>query len=935
MVASDQNFIPGATGTNSAERRKRDLEDQIDILRELDEQRRKSADLRDYGIRVLEWLYNRTDREKFEKVLYYGLIDCFSRHSAGNYEDLSKNCRDKAGIFSALKLEEISKHDSPVLFAACGLQACVATPGMSYSKAALLCYYYIAREMYTADAPRWSIGGIRESPEDQLEESPRITAQCVRAILRFIEHQEASRHYIACLRERDDQIRRLKSPSHEHVQDWTKIELSRVNVECFITLKRCASKLVFPVRSLSPSDLENAVLTKEIIRELKSTADTISDSFKEVINEITRYWRKEKRNKPIDSRTLFGHERALLAISSGLDITKTIQSSFTNTTATDDTEENFAHHQNVFQSIEEGLERAAKNMRGMLLPAANYLENVLDHELVSALVYGRAREPARIVTSASALLSLDKRRGHDKKIKEAVSFVYSSVSDTGEFPIPRPERTRRESLGTPFPMEAIEAFAGLLRLTIGIPSDEVVVDLTRRMLRFFEDNRARDLTSARDVNDLPVEIDDPIHAGWHHPFHEATPHFDPQTTIVAVNALAAINRMLDEKINDTILKFFSVKKPGIDLDSRLNLNSLFYPDYGLVSEKKNTKPISPPKFEKQWPDHFGREDSIAVTLQKMRAHIQRISLGPEVDLPCSVALHGPPGTGKTTLVEALAQTCDVPLVEVTPSDIIVGGEEAVERRARAVFEALRFLTRVVILFDEFDPVLWDRDPESNERSVFTFLTPGMLPKLKDLRKSAKKRSVAFVLSTNLISRLDDAAIREGRFDEKIGIYPPDPLSRAGRLLNHWDMFCEAVQHSDSDDTRKQKYKSQKEDSVEPRILDILKYTSHGAMESLGKPGWFSMPDPSKKLSSETGGEKKSGNPFDCMYNCNLKCEQTAQEAFFDIGKKEKLKKKIAILEFGQWWWLHKWEKNIETAEDLKTALEARSSFDEFEKLMEN
>jgi SpoVK/Ycf46/Vps4 family AAA+-type ATPase len=179
--------------------------------------------------------------------------------------------------------------------------------------------------------------------------------------------------------------------------------------------------------------------------------------------------------------------------------------------------------------------------------------------------------------------------------------------------------------------------------------------------------------------------------------------------------------------------------------------------------------------ESEWPKDLGRSESVAVTLQRMRAHVKRVSLEPKGDIYCSVAFHGPAGTGKTTLVEALAKSCEVSLVEVTPSDIIVRGEEAIERRARAVFEALTLLTRVVVLFDEFDPVLWRRDPsDSTPRSVFTFLTPGMLPKLKDLRRCAKKRSCAIALSTNLIGGLDPAAIREGRFDKKSGHISPGP-----------------------------------------------------------------------------------------------------------------------------------------------------------------
>ena len=45
----------------------------------------------------------------------------------------------------------------------------------------------------------------------------------------------------------------------------------------------------------------------------------------------------------------------------------------------------------------------------------------------------------------------------------------------------------------------------------------------------------------------------------------------------------------------------------------------------------------------------------------------------------------PAGTGKTTMIEALAVSCDVKLVEVTPSDLVKFGEEDIEVLARAVF----------------------------------------------------------------------------------------------------------------------------------------------------------------------------------------------------------------------------------------------------------
>ena len=289
--------------------------------------------------------------------------------------------------------------------------------------------------------------------------------------------------------------------------------------------------------------------------------------------------------------------------------------------------------------------------------------------------------------------------------------------------------------------------------------------------------------------------------GWcreHSPFPRKT---NLTATAHAVFALAEIHEMLDERINRMILEHFTVKKKDKELSPAVTLDTVFYPDYGLCSDFLKDEDFGkkcPDHIEKKdWPEKgIKRENSVAITLLQMHAHVSRAFLpnnySPLSSLSplCSLVLHGPAGTSKTTLVEALAVTCDVPMVEVTPSDLVKRGEENIEQRARAVFEALSMLSRAVILFDEFDPVLKRRDVgNNNPLSVFSFLTPGMLPKLKDLHNQAEKRSVAYVLVTNLIGELDEAAVRQGRFDKRLGIFPPDLLSRAGRFL---DQFSEQI-----------------------------------------------------------------------------------------------------------------------------------------------
>jgi SpoVK/Ycf46/Vps4 family AAA+-type ATPase len=325
--------------------------------------------------------------------------------------------------------------------------------------------------------------------------------------------------------------------------------------------------------------------------------------------------------------------------------------------------------------------------------------------------------------------------------------------------------------------------------------------------------------------------------------------------------------MLDQAINRQVLTHFGWRKPE---DLKLELDALFYPDYGLTA--------SDPE----------RPKNIAFKLQSLRAHAGH---GPKGRKAFSLVLYGPPGTGKTTLVEALAKSANVPLVEITPSDILVGGEEAVERRTRQVFQTLSKLTHVVILFDEFDPILQDRakrDSSQLAKSVFEFLTPGMLPKLKALNEAAKEQRLSYVLATNFVYDLDPAVRRKGRFDDRHGVYPPDATSRYGRLLeqltkmqhdrrqraNRKAAITKALAELKSDSPEKLRLSNNlrrelsaldllmekkahthevKLDELVAPIFEILKASAGGPMDQLALRGWFTLPTDDKDFKDSIFG----------------------------------------------------------------------------------
>lgn len=137
----------------------------------------------------------------------------------------------------------------------------------------------------------------------------------------------------------------------------------------------------------------------------------------------------------------------------------------------------------------------------------------------------------------------------------------------------------------------------------------------------------------------------------------------------------------------------------------------------------------------------------------------------------SMLLYGPPGTAKTAIAEELAKALKWPLITITPSDFIASGEAQVEARAKMIFNALGEQKDMVILFDEIDQLMLNRESHRylKQGDIFKFIAPGMLPKLKDLRS---KRTAIFIVATNYEERIDAAAKRPGRIDNRFFVSLP-------------------------------------------------------------------------------------------------------------------------------------------------------------------
>ncbi len=138
------------------------------------------------------------------------------------------------------------------------------------------------------------------------------------------------------------------------------------------------------------------------------------------------------------------------------------------------------------------------------------------------------------------------------------------------------------------------------------------------------------------------------------------------------------------------------------------------------------------------------------------------------ETPRSAIFFGPPGTSKTDLSKEIATFLGWPYLAVDPSHFLRNGMDGIQAEANTVFRRLEETERVVVLFDEFDELVRQRD-SPNALPFSRLLTTAMLPKLARLHKQG---TIVFIIATNHIGEFDLAIRRRGRFDRGVQIMPP-------------------------------------------------------------------------------------------------------------------------------------------------------------------
>lgn len=748
-----------------------------------------------------------------------------------------------------------------VLMAARAMQTLVSRSNTVFSEATMYCYYRIVRELYVAGTIDWTVGAARAGSGGRT--SAFVTGECVRAIFSFEDAIKRTARFFESVRRLNERYWELnnvikslgaagKDKKHP-LRLWANRVMERMWLDSQISTNLRGGQIahffnsnekdfgINQVNELLPKDIpkflpegQTELVTLETVKEYldsfkKNLPEAIARAQKYLENaerEIEKF-RKEKEN-PYDysssgiptlkkdyiemtpenrgfintfHRTESAHLAAVQMVKDAVAENKEVIS-ITKRAASD--------FDKTLEELVNKAERISQHIHRVAEPIKQYIKTVIRREFAEATsASASAFDPGELVFAATAYGTMTDWKPSEL-LDRACQLLRDALPESGRLMTRRALHSSQHGYRLlPIGCEMTRCLAQLFQKT----NYEIEPVVVRRMLNVFEDKL------------IPLSIKKGKEMiGWN---FENAPHPNKPSvwvSVVAVLALDRMVRMLNARINNSILKHFDVyrpEKPHVDL----TLNNLVYSDFGFSLHG----------FYDLKDEVYKKLCSIPISLELMRAHIMRASL-PKNYLAArktanpifSVIFYGPPGTGKTTLAEATALSGQMTVVNLSPNDLLVQGQQFIEGRARDVFDALSMLTQVVIILDEFEPILERRIIDDSEPAAtpiigssdlndgshpaatapmgdnsqnalaqiathlegmshqvdpqFKFLVAGMLPRLLKLHDVAKKQSVVYCLATNHLRKIDDAAKRTGRFDLTIPVYNPCPLSRAGSLI---------------------------------------------------------------------------------------------------------------------------------------------------------
>lgn len=249
-------------------------------------------------------------------------------------------------------------------------------------------------------------------------------------------------------------------------------------------------------------------------------------------------------------------------------------------------------------------------------------------------------------------------------------------------------------------------------------------------------------------------------AGWssgHHPHRTSA---ESWATASVYRFLHALRRLFGNWANEEAKRRLGARRPRHDAELLAERGGTWSLGRGSAGAQLSTlfvHPIALAEAERKAKDPFLPDPD-----QKIFEDTQARS----------AMLFGPPGTGKTNLVEAIAGALGWDFIEITPAQFLDEGVDRVSAHADELFRHVMELNRCVVLLDEIDELVRKRGSESEP--LERFFTTTMLPRLAKLWDLGR---VLFFANTNGIADVDPAIRRSQRFDALMLVLPPGDAAK--------------------------------------------------------------------------------------------------------------------------------------------------------------
>ena len=209
----------------------------------------------------------------------------------------------------------------------------------------------------------------------------------------------------------------------------------------------------------------------------------------------------------------------------------------------------------------------------------------------------------------------------------------------------------------------------------------------------------------------------------------------------------------------------------VHLDTEVSIMKQTYKEISALEKRRKT-----------YEDIGGLSDEI----QQLREIVELPSRHPElfkrmgVDPPKSVLLYGLPGTGKTSLIRAVAHESKAYFITVRSPEITSKFQGETEANLREVFKEARKNSPSIIYFDKLDvffPHSEDNSSSESERRVIAQL-------LSLLEGLERDDNIIVLAETNKLKNIDKAFRRHGIIDREIKLKLPNCQGRIEILKIH-------------------------------------------------------------------------------------------------------------------------------------------------------